>query len=111
MTITLIAIALTSIVLWLYYESNVKIEDAPKKGESRYQKFKVPSQFWDDYNKINFYIHDMGIDECERVKYMIDDFSYKYAEIMDYKVFIDSLGHLISSYYSREKFLLQFKIK
>jgi hypothetical protein len=111
MTITLIALAVTSIALWLYYESNVKTEDEPKKVQSRYQKFKVPSQFWDDYNKINFYIHDMGIDECERVKYMIDDFSYKYAEIMEYKVFIDSLGNLITSYYSREKFLLQFKIK
>lgn len=111
MTITIIAIALTSIVLWLYYESNVKTEDTLKKVESRYQKYKIPSQFWDDYNKINFFIHDMGIDECERVKFMIDDFSYKYAEIMEYKVFIESVGNLIERYYSKEKFLLQFKIK
>lgn len=110
MILTIIAIALTSLVLWLYYESNIKIEDC-KKVESRYQKFKIPSQFWDDYNKINFYIHDMGIDECEKVKYMIDDFTYKYAQIMDYKVFIDSLSNLIDRYYAREKSLLQFKIK
>lgn len=110
MTITIIAILICSVCLWLYYESKVTIED--KRGvQSRYQKFKVPSQFWDDYNKINFFIHDMGIDECERVKFMIDDFSYKYAEIMEYKVFIDSLGNLIERYYSKEKFLLQFKIK
>jgi hypothetical protein len=82
-----------------------------KKATSRFQKFKVPSQFWDDYNKINFYIHDMGIDECERVKYLIDDFTYKYSEIMEYKVFIDSLSTLITKYYDKEKTLLQSKIK
>jgi len=110
MTITIIAILICSVCLWLYYESKVTYEDK-REVQSRYQKFKVPSQFWDDYNKINFFIHDMGIDECERVKFMIDDFSYKYAEIMEYKVFIDSLGYLIERYYSKEKFLLQFKIK
>lgn len=52
----------------------------------------------------------MGIDECERVKYLIDDFTYKYAQIMDYKVYVDCVGNLISKYYDKEKRLLQFKL-
>jgi len=108
-TTILIIIAIFSIYIWLDYES--KRLAKPDKYQSRFQKYKIPSQFWDDYNKINFYIKDMGIDECERVKYLIDDFTYKYAQIMDYKVYVDSVGNLISKYYDKEKILLQFKTK
>ena len=109
MTLVIILIVSFALAVWVTYDA-IPLKEK-KKYTSRFQKFKVPSQFWDDYNKINFFIHDMGIDECERVKYLIDDFSYKYAEIMDYKVFIDSLSTLITKYYDKEKFLLQFKIK
>jgi hypothetical protein len=52
----------------------------------------------------------MGIDECEKVRFLIDDFTYKYAEIMDYKVFIDSISVLITKYNDKEKQLLKFKL-
>ena len=109
MIIAIIVIIAFSSAVWVTWDA-IPLKEK-KKAQSRFQKFKIPSQFWDDYNKINFFIHDMGIDECERVKYLIDDFSYKYAEIMDYRVFIDSLSTLIDKYYSKEKTLLQFKIK
>lgn len=107
MTLLLTILAIISIYLWLRYENKKLIK--PKNYQSRFQKYKIPSQFWDDYNKLNFYIKDMGIDECERVKFLIDDFTYKYAQIMDYKVYVDCVGNLISKYYSKEKLLLQFK--
>ena len=109
--ITTLAIitAIVSLYFWLDYESKRLIK--PENYQSRFQKYKIPSQFWEDYNKINFYIKDMGVDECERVRFLIDDFTYKYAEIMDYKVYVDSVGHLISRYYDKEKILLQFKNK
>ena len=109
MIVAIIIIVSFALAVWVTYDA-IPLKEK-KKYTSRFQKFKVPSQFWDDYNKINFYIHDMGIDECERVKYLIDDFSYKYAEIMEYRVFIDSLSNLITKYYDKEKNLLQFKIK
>ena len=107
----LIIILLASFVLAVYVTYDAIPLKEKKKVTSRFQKFKVPSQFWEDYNKINFFIHDMGIDECERVKYLIDDFTYKYAQIMDYRVFIDSLSTLIDKYYDKERNLLQFKNK
>ena len=109
MILAIIIIVSFALAVWVTYDA-IPLKEK-KKYTSRFQKFKVPSQFWDDYNKINFFIHDMGIDECERVKYLIDDFTYKYAEIMEYKVFIDSLSTLITKYYDKEKFLLQSKIK
>lgn len=109
MILIIILIVSFALAVWVTYDA-IPLKEK-KKYTSRFQKFKVPSQFWDDYNKINFYIHDMGIDECERVKYLIDDFTYKYAEIMEYRVFIDSLSTLITKYYDKEKHLLQFKIK
>lgn len=109
MILIIILIVSFALAVWVTYDA-IPLKEK-KKYTSRFQKFKVPSQFWDDYNKINFFIHDMGIDECERVKYLIDDFTYKYAEIMEYKVFIDSLSTLITKYYDKEKFLLQSKIK
>ena len=109
MILIIILIVSFALAVWVTYDA-IPLKEK-KKYTSRFQKFKVPSQFWDDYNKINFFIYDMGIDECERVKYLIDDFSYKYAEIMEYKVFIDSLSTLITKYYDKEKTLLQFKIK
>lgn len=102
---TIIAISFAIWISWLCVPLRPR-----KKPQSRYQKYKIPSQFWEDYNKINFFIHDMGIDECERVKYLIDDFTYKYAQIMDYKVYVDCVGNLISKYYDKEKQLLQFKL-
>lgn len=107
MILLLVILAIISIYIWLRYESQKLIK--PENYQSRFQKYKIPSQFWDDYNKINFHIKDMGIDECERVKFLIDDFTYKYAEIMDYKVYVDSVGTLISNYYDKEKLLLKFK--
>jgi len=109
MIIAIIVIIAFSSAVWVTWDA-IPLKEK-KKATSRFQKYKVPSQFWDDYNKINFFIHDMGIDECERVKYLIDDFTYKYAQIMDYKVYVDSLGQLITKYYDKEKILLQFKNK
>jgi hypothetical protein len=109
MIIAIIVLIAFSSAVWVTWDA-IPLNEK-KKAQSRFQKFKVPSEFWGDYNKINFFIHDMGIDECERVKYLIDDFSYKYAEIMEYKVFIESLSNLITKYYNKEKTLLQFKIK
>lgn len=107
--ITLLAIIITiiSLYFWLDYESKKLVH--PENYQSRFQKYKIPSQFWEDYNQLNFYIKDMGVDECERVKFLIDDFTYKYAQIMDYKVYVDSVGNLISRYYDKEKQLLKFK--
>lgn len=109
MILVIILIVSFALAVWVTYDA-IPLKEK-KKYTSRFEKYKVPSQFWDDYNKINFFIHDMGIDECERVKYLIDDFTYKYAQIMEYKVFIDSLSVLIEKYYAKEKHLLQFKIK
>ena len=109
MILIIILLASFALAVWVTYDA-IPLKER-KKYTSRFQKYKVPSQFWDDYNKINFFIHDMGIDECERVKYLIDDFTYKYAQIMEYKVFIDNLSTLITKYYDKEKFLLQSKIK
>jgi len=109
MILIIILIASFALAVWVTYDA-IPLKEK-KKYTSRFEKYKVPSQFWDDYNKINFFIHDMGIDECERVKYLIDDFTYKYAQIMEYKVFIDNLSTLITKYYDKEKILLQSKIK
>lgn len=108
MILIIILLASFSVAVWVTYDA-IPLKEK-KKYTSRFKKFQVPSQFWDDYNKINFFIHDMGIDECERVKYLIDDFTYKYAQIMDYKVYVDSVGQLVTKYYDKEKQLLKFKL-
>jgi hypothetical protein len=108
MILIIILIVSFALAVWVTYDA-IPLKEK-KKYTSRFEKFKIPSQFWDDYNKINFFIHDMGIDECEKVRFLIDDFTYKYAEIMDYKVFIDSISVLITKYNDKEKQLLKFKL-
>ena len=82
-----------------------------KENKSRFEKFTIPIEFWSDYNKINFSIHNMRIQECNRVKFLLNEFLYKYGKIIEYKEFIDRYSTLLTKYYDKEKNLLQFKIK
>lgn len=110
MTIIIIVLIASYLLnVWLTY-NHIDLKEN-KEYKLKFEKFTIPIEFWVDYNKINFSIHNMRIQECTRVKMLLNDFLYKYNKIIEYKEFIDRYSILIKKYYDKEKSLLQFKIK
>ena len=108
---TLIIIIICSLVFFFTSTYDPIPIKENKEYTSRFEKFTIPIEFWADYNKINFSIHNMRIQECKRVKFLLNDFLYKYGKIIEYKEFIDRYSNLVTKYYDKEKNLLQFKNK
>jgi hypothetical protein len=70
------------------------------------KKFAIPAEFWDDYNKAEFFIDRMGINEVSRTQYMVDDIIMKYHECLDYNTFTERISLLIEKIEAKKRSFL-----
>jgi hypothetical protein len=70
------------------------------------KKFAIPAEFWDDYNKAEFFIDRMGINEVSRIQYMVDDIIMKYHECLDYNTFTERISLLIEKIEAKKRSFL-----
>lgn len=85
--------------------SSFKEEVLEQEGKIK-KPFEIPIEFWDDYNHILYLIQHLSNKNHSRVQYMIDDLIYKYADMLEYKVFIEKISHVIEIFERKKKSLL-----
>lgn len=84
--------------------SSFKEEILKQEGKLK-KPFEVPIEFWDDYNHILYLIQNLNNKNQSRVQYMIDDLIYKYADMLEYKVFLEKISDIIELFERRKKVL------
>ena len=77
--------------------------------EGRFQKYHIPKMFWDDVNKVEIAIFEMGYDELDRVSFLIDQFCDKYSQIADHRTFQHRVAAMLTRYQERKKYILSNK--
>ena len=75
-----------------------------QKGRIK-KKYEIPIEFWDDYNHILYLIQHLNDKNQSRVQYMIDDLIYKYADMLEYKVFLEKISNIIDLFENKKKVL------
>jgi hypothetical protein len=102
--ITIISVFVTSIYIF---------HDTPKKKKvkrvDRNDRYKMPPIFWDEFNWLSLKIYHMKIDETDVVQARINEFIYKYEQFVDFQVFNDRVGILLSDYQKKVSSLLNNK--
>lgn len=101
---TLLIIAIIALTFAAIIGSDTLKKTKEEKKELR--KYEIPHTFWQDYNKCLFAIRDMKESNYEQVESKIDDFTYKYVELIEYKVFIEKISNLVSLYNNQVKSFL-----
>jgi len=71
----------------------------------RLSLYQIPSAFWDEYNSITLDIYYMSNANAETIRYKIEDFEYKYSQIVDQMVYNDKMGEILSCYKMKQEFL------
>ena len=67
--------------------------------------YSIPSLFFSDYNKICISIYKMTNETKDQVEHEIDSFEQKYAQIVDQKVYNETMASILESYLRRTFFL------
>jgi hypothetical protein len=67
--------------------------------------FEIPIEFWDEYNHILYLIDHLNDKNQSRVQFMIDDIIYKYADMLEYKVFLEKISAIIELFERKKKSL------
>jgi hypothetical protein len=106
MTLLLILLACSIGVAFLI----VPVKSTKKKKKVDHNDhYKVPPIFWDEYNWLTLKIHRMTKSDYENVQHHINQFMYKYEQLVEYKVYNEKVAHLLSSYQFRVSLLLNNK--
>ena len=87
------------IVMINYDKSNVQ------KVVQRRSLYQIPSAFWDEYNSITLDIYYMSKASAENIRYKIEDFEYKYSQIVDQLVYNDKMSEILSMYKMKQEFI------
>lgn len=107
LAIILIIISLY-VFLWLW-TLNKPFEKEIKERASNKQMYHIPAVFWQDYNKLSGKIYNMTIDDCDKIKYKIDEFEQKYAQYIDLQVYNDRMYLLLNDYQRKHFSLINYK--
>jgi hypothetical protein len=67
--------------------------------------YQIPSAFWDEYNSITLDIYYMSNGSAENIRYKIEDFEYKYSQIVDQLVYNDKMAEILRCYKMKQEFL------
>ena len=67
--------------------------------------YQIPSAFWDEYNSITLDIYYMSNGSAEAIRYKIEDFEYKYSQIVDQLVYNDKMSEILSMYKMKQEFI------
>jgi hypothetical protein len=106
MTLLLILLACSIGVAFLI----VPVKSTKKKKKVDHNDhYKVPPIFWDEYNWLTLKIHRMTKSDYENVQHHINQFMYKYEQLVEYKVYNERVAQLLSSYQFRVSLLLNNK--
>jgi len=103
------------LLLCNFFAATVIFYDATK-GKKKKQvkapantKYKMPPIFSDEFNWLSLKIYHMKIEEADTVQARINEFIYKYEQFIDFQVFNDRVGILLSDYQKKVKSLLNNK--
>lgn len=102
----LLAISAAVALIYLTHKPDVKKKIVRVDRNNRY---KMPPIFWDDFNWLSLKIYHMKINETEIVQARINEFIYKYEQFIDFQVFNDRVGVLLSDYQKKVSSLLNNK--
>jgi hypothetical protein len=91
------------LVIFFWAMIDVVNEDVKKEKARQYV---IPIEFWDDYNRIMFYIDRMKIGEIQRTQDMVTDLIAKYHNCMEYNAFIDKISLMISKLEDKKRVFL-----
>lgn len=73
--------------------------------KDRLSLYKIPSAFWDEYNSITLDIYYMTNGSANAIRYKIEDFEYKYSQIVDHQVYNDRMAEMLQFYKQKQEFL------
>lgn len=82
-----------------------KKKEKPKKQKRR-SLYEIPSAFWDEYNSITLDIYYMSLANCETIRYKIEDFEYKYSQIVDYVIYNDRMAEILRNYKEKKELII-----
>lgn len=102
----LLAISAGVALIYLTHKPDVKKKVVRVDRNNRY---KMPPIFWDEFNWLSLKIYHMKINETEIVQAKINEFIYKYEQFIDFQVFNDRVGILLSDYQKKVSSLLNNK--
>lgn len=74
--------------------------------KDRLSLYKIPSAFWDEYNTITLDIYYMSLANCESIRYKIDDFEYKYSQIIDHQIYNDRMAEILRNYKQKKELII-----
>lgn len=77
-----------------------------KKMVQRQSLYQIPSAFWDEYNTIILDIYYMSKGSAEIIRYKIEDFEYKYSQIIDQMVYNDRMSEILRCYKEKYEILI-----
>ena len=104
----LILLAISAGVALIYLTHKPDIKKKVVRVD-RNQRYKMPPIFWDEFNWLSLKIYHMKINETEIVQARINEFIYKYEQFIDFQVFNDRVGILLSDYQKKVSSLLNNK--
>jgi hypothetical protein len=94
-----IVASLIGVILLNYDKRNVQ------EMVQRRSLYQIPSAFWDEYNSLTLDIYYMSKASAEAIRYKIEDFEYKYSQIVDQLVYNDKMGEILSMYKMKQEFI------
>ena len=86
-------------LVMIYYKKDVQ------ESVQRRSLYQIPSAFWDEYNSITLDIYYMTKGSAEAIRYKIEDFEYKYSQIVDLIIYNDKMGEILRCYKMKQEFL------
>lgn len=95
-------------IVWLW-STTQPFEREIKHRAMNKSMYHIPAVFWHDYNKVSLAIYNMTLDNCEKVKYKIDEFEQKYAQYIDLQIYNDRMYLLLDQFQTKHYSLLNYK--
>lgn len=80
--------------------------DKHKIKKERLSLYRIPTAFWNEYNSITLDIYYMSLANCETIKYKIEDFEYKYSQIVDYQIYNDRMAEILRNYKTKYELII-----
>jgi bifunctional DNA-binding transcriptional regulator/antitoxin component of YhaV-PrlF toxin-antitoxin module len=93
------------VILILFLVAMIDVVKEEVKMQDKRQ-YIIPKEFWDDYNRIMFYIDRMKINEIDRTQDMVTDLIVKYHNCMEYNAFTDKIGLMITKLEDKKRVFL-----
>lgn len=81
-------------------------KDKTTVTSGRMSLYNIPSAFWDEYNSITLDIYYMTNGSAEAIRYKIEDFEYKYSQIVDHQVYNDRMAEILRNFKAKKDLII-----